>query len=67
MLPHSWILQGSASQQYLDVGAEGSLAEFETENARRSCWHLSLQAPWELSLAERALEQLWDGLGGKGR
>lgn len=64
---HSRTLQGSASQQYLDVGAEGSLAEFETKNSRRSCWHLSFQAAWELSLGQRALEQLWDDLGEKGR
>lgn len=49
---HSWVLQ------YLDVGAEASVAEFETKNARRSCWHLPFQAVWELSLAQRALEQL---------
>lgn len=63
---HSWTLRCSAFQQYLGVGPEGSLAKFEMKNARRSCWQLPFQAAWELSLAQRAPEQLWDGQGEKG-
>lgn len=58
-------LQGLISQQHLNVDAEGPLANFVTQHARRGSWQLFASAAWELSLVQRALEQLSGDLGKK--